>query len=68
MSEPLPPKVLVVDDEPNIRDLLSEALQLIVLTGVRCHAVGERAMPATSAPALDEPALTSPAGHYCQAP
>ncbi|MCC5574700.1 response regulator transcription factor [Microtetraspora sp. AC03309] len=43
MNEAVPPKVLVVDDEPNIRELLSEALQLNGFV-VRTASNGRRAL------------------------
>ncbi|MFF3667719.1 response regulator transcription factor [Microtetraspora malaysiensis] len=47
MNEAVPPKVLVVDDEPNIRELLSEALQLNGFA-VRTASNGRRALDAVA--------------------
>ncbi|WP_067141569.1 response regulator transcription factor [Microtetraspora malaysiensis] len=47
MNEAVPPKVLVVDDEPNIREFLSEALQLNGFA-VRTASNGRRALDAVA--------------------
>ncbi|WP_067172850.1 response regulator transcription factor [Microtetraspora niveoalba] len=47
MNEAVPPKVLVVDDEPSIRELLSEALRLDSFA-VRTVANGTRALEAVA--------------------